>query len=131
MKLVCNILLLLLFVTLSTNSFALNPEIRLQDEIQERRALELFKQVKCLVCQGQSIFGSNTEFSANLRKIIRQKIANGLTDHQVKEHLESEFGEQILFYSESSSFGNRLLILLPIILSAILLYFFTRKVNWR
>ena len=131
MKLVCNILLLLLFVTLSSKSFALNPEERLNNEIQEQRALELFKQVKCLVCQGQAIFGSNTEFSANLRKIIRQKIANGLTDHQVKEHLESEFGEQILFYSESNSFNNRLLILLPIILSVILLYFFTRKVNWR
>lgn len=127
MKSVFHALFLLFFVILSAQSFAFYPEERIDDEVKEQRALNLFKEVKCLVCQGQSIAGSNTEFSANLRKIIRQKISAGLIDEEIKGDLQSEFGQQILFFSDSPSLNNRLLILLPITLSLIFLYLFIRR----
>jgi cytochrome c-type biogenesis protein CcmH/NrfF len=65
---------LLLFLS---NSNALSPETRLAKETQEQRAMNLFLQVRCLICGGQVIENSDSEFSFEMRKLIRQKIAAG------------------------------------------------------
>ncbi len=113
----------------SIGALALSPEKHLEDPKQEQRALAIFKEVKCLVCQGQSIYGSNTEFSSDLRQIIRSKISQGLTDEEIIKHLEEEFGEQILFSNKSDSLLNFLPNLLILLLSAIFLYFFSRNLR--
>ena len=92
---------LTLFLTLtliffSLSAFALSPEARLPDEAQEQRAMELFLEVRCLICGGQVIENSNTEFSYEMRKLIRQKISSGLTNKEIKNELVKEFGEDIL-----------------------------------
>ena len=92
---------LTLFLTLtliffSLSAFALSPEARLPNEAQEQRAMELFLEVRCLICGGQVIENSNTEFSYEMRKLIRQKISSGLTNKEIKNELVKEFGEDIL-----------------------------------
>lgn len=106
----------ILTLLFSLNSFALAPENHLADEAQEQRALKLFLEVRCLVCHGQVIENSSTEFAFEMRKLIRQKISDGKSDEQIRAELVKEFGEDILVYS---AFGknNFLLWLLPIILS--------------
>ena len=47
------------------------------------RAIELFKEVRCLVCQGQTIHESNAELAEDLKKLIREKISQGETDQKI------------------------------------------------
>ena len=88
--------LTLTFILFSLSAFALSPEARLPDESQEQRAMQLFLEVRCLICGGQVIENSNTEFSYEMRKLIRQKISSGLTNEEIKTELVKEFGEDIL-----------------------------------
>ena len=115
MKLFLKITAFLLF--LSYNSFALSPETHLADEAQEQRARNLFLEVRCLVCEGQVIESSNTEFSLEMRKLIRRKILEGKSDEEIKTELVQEFGEDIL--TEISQKNNGFLLwLLPLVFGA-------------
>lgn len=99
------ILQIVFLCLISLQAFALAPEKRLENEKQEERALRLFSEIRCLVCEAQSIEGSSTEFSSSMRKIIRQKIAQNKSDKQIKEELTSEFGEKILMSTRPNSYG--------------------------
>lgn len=111
---------------LSLPALALSPETRLADEVQERRAMELFLEVRCLVCNGQVIENSDSEFSFQMRKNIRQKIAAGKSDEQIKAELVEEFGEDIL--TEPSRVNKILLLALPLGFALLLCcYFFIRS----
>ena len=118
MKLFLKITAFLLF--LSYNSFALSPETHLADESQEQRARNLFLEVRCLACEGQVIESSATEFSFEMRKLIRKKITEGKSDKEIKAELVTEFGEDIL---TSTDFGknNFMLWLLPLLFAVFLL----------
>jgi cytochrome c-type biogenesis protein CcmH len=110
---------LTLFLTLtliffSLSAFALSPEARLPDEAQEQRAMELFLEVRCLICGGQVIENSNTEFSYEMRKLIRQKISSGLTNEEIKTKLVKEFGEDILTSTNQKN-GRFFLWCLPVL----------------
>ena len=63
---------------------------------EDQRAIELFKEVRCLVCQGQTIHESNAELAEDLKQLIREKISQGETDHQIKEYLVERYGDWIL-----------------------------------
>tara|TARA_Y100000817_G_scaffold108600_1_gene85045 strand:+ start:39 stop:395 length:357 start_codon:yes stop_codon:yes gene_type:complete len=63
---------------------------------EDPRAIELFKEVRCLVCQGQTIHESNAELAEDLKKLIREKISQGETDRQIKEYLVERYGDWIL-----------------------------------
>ena len=89
--------------------------------------MHLFLEVRCLVCQGQVIENSNTEFSFEMRKLIRQKISDGKNDEEIKSELIKEFGTDILVYSDFGK-NNFLLWLLPIIFGiSVPAYIFFRK----
>ncbi len=112
---------LTLFFLFLPNNFvlALAPENHLADEIQEQRAMKLFLEVRCLVCQGQVIENSNTEFSLEMRKLIRQKIHDGKSDDEIRDDLVQEFGSDILVYSGFRK-NDFLLWLLPLALAILL-----------
>lgn len=113
---------------LSFPTFALAPENHLTNEQQEQRAIKLFLQVRCLVCQGQVIENSNTEFAFEMRKLIRQKVSDGKSDDVIKAELVKEFGSDILVYSDFGK-NNFLLWLLPITLAIVVpsIFFIRRK----
>jgi cytochrome c-type biogenesis protein CcmH len=109
---------LLVFFLFSFSTFAFSPEVRLADEAQETRAMNLFLQVRCLVCGGQVIENSNTEFSFEMRKLIRQKISEGASNEKIKTDLVQKFGGDILT-EPSAKNGGFLLWCLPIIFAII------------
>ena len=106
--------LLLIF---SATAQALSPEPRIPDEAKEQRAMHLFLEVRCLVCEGQVIESSNTEFSFEMRKLIRRKILEGKSDKEIKSELTKEFGEDILTEINQKNNGF-LLWLLPLLFAA-------------
>jgi cytochrome c-type biogenesis protein CcmH len=105
-------LFLLLF---SFSALALSPETHLENEAQEARAMKLFLQVRCLVCEGQAIESSATEFSFEMRKLIRKKISEEKSDDEIKAELVKEFGNDILLEPSSKNFSGLVLQILPII----------------
>jgi cytochrome c-type biogenesis protein CcmH len=92
--------LILLFL-FALPAFALSVEPRLEDEKMEERARNLFLEVRCLVCNGQVIENSDSEFSFQMRALIRQKILEGKSDDEIKDELSKKFGSDILTSSKT------------------------------
>ncbi len=93
-------------------SLALAPEQRLENDNDEKRAFNLFTEVKCLVCEAQTIDSSSSEFAYQLRQLIRQKILDHKNDQQIKAELIDEFGDDVI-NSSGLNQRNYLLWLLP------------------
>lgn len=109
---------------LSLDCFALNPEPKLDDPSQEARAMELFLIVKCLVCNGQVIENSQTQFASDMRQLIRQKISQGLDNSQIKQYLVDTYGENII--TEPSKFYLTIFLVLSLLISGGVLWFFKK-----
>ena len=68
----------------------------LADPVLEARAKALQKQLRCLVCQGQSIDESNAPLATDLRRLIREQMQSGMSDDQIKEFLVARYGVFVL-----------------------------------
>jgi len=62
----------------------------------ESRARALQRQLRCLVCQGESIDESGATLAADLRHVVRQQMADGKSDTQIKDYLVARYGDFIL-----------------------------------
>ncbi|MCI3133717.1 cytochrome c-type biogenesis protein [Phenylobacterium aquaticum] len=87
---------------------AADPAERLPDPAQEARARAIFQEVRCLVCQNESIDDSQAELAADLRKLVRDEIKAGRSDQQVRAYLVSRYGEFVLL-KPAFSLGNAVL----------------------
>ena len=68
----------------------------LADPVLEARAKALQKELRCLVCQGQSIDESNADLATDLRRLIRQQIQQGMSDDDIKNFLVARYGVFVL-----------------------------------
>lgn len=68
----------------------------LADPTKEALARELMKDIRCLVCQNQSIEDSNADLAKDLRKIVRERIALGDTPDNVRSYLVDRYGDWVL-----------------------------------
>jgi len=75
---------------------ASDPSERLPDPAQEARARAIFQEVRCLVCQNESIDDSEADLAADLRRVVREQVAAGRSDAQVKTFLTDRYGEFVL-----------------------------------
>lgn len=73
------------------------PDRPLADAAQEARAQALFKDVRCVVCQHESIADSPAGIAADMRRLVREEIASGASDAAVREDLVRRWGDYILF----------------------------------
>jgi cytochrome c-type biogenesis protein CcmH len=76
---------------------AVEPSERLADSALESRARSLSKELRCLVCQNQSIDESNADLAHDLRQLLRQRLVAGDTDQQVLDYLTARYGVFVLF----------------------------------
>lgn len=97
---------------------ASDPAERLPDPAQEARAREIFQQVRCLVCQNESIDDSNAELAQDLRRIVRDQVREGRSDAEIKHFLTDRYGEFVLL-RPSFSIGNAALWLGPFLVVAL------------
>ena len=90
-------LALLLYLLLAAPALAaVSPDEMLPDPAQEARARALSRELRCLVCQNESIDDSNADLAADLRRLVRQCIAAGDSDEAVKRYLVARYGEFVL-----------------------------------
>lgn len=97
-------------------------------ESQQRRAESLFHELRCVVCQNQSIADSNADIAQDLRHLVRQEIRLGKSDDEIKSFLVSRYGDFILLRPRFTA-STSLLWLSPLIilLSASLFLFYAYR----
>jgi cytochrome c-type biogenesis protein CcmH len=92
-------LLLILFLAIinpPSSSFAVEPTEILQNPQLEARARVLSKNIRCLVCQNQSIDDSNASLAKDLRKVVREQLVNGASDEEIFDFLIERYGDFVL-----------------------------------
>ncbi len=90
------LLLAAAFVAAAFPAFAVNPDEVLADPALEARARALSSQLRCMVCQNQSIDDSNAELARDLRLLVRERLKNGDSDTAVIDYVVSRYGEFVL-----------------------------------
>ncbi|HWL70523.1 MAG TPA: cytochrome c-type biogenesis protein [Geminicoccus sp.] len=79
-----------------TPLLAVTPDEQMADPAQEARARELGRELRCLVCQNQSIDDSDADLARDLRRIVRERIAAGDDDQAILAYLTDRYGEFVL-----------------------------------
>ena len=97
---------LIVFIILNFN-FLKADEINTENKIA--------KNLRCLICQGQSVHDSDSEFATSLKLVIRNKIQEGLNEEQIYSFLKTKYGEWIL-YDPVFNRNTYFLWLLPILI---------------
>ena len=80
----------------SNNSYTVEPDEVLENQKQELRARDISKNIRCMVCQNQSIDESNAPLAKDLRILIRNKIKEGNRDKEIYKFLTDRYGDFIL-----------------------------------
>ena len=90
------LVLLVVFAALAAPSFAVQPDELMKDPALESRARALSGELRCMVCQNQSIDDSDAPLARDIRVLIRQRIAEGESNEAVRSYLVSRYGDFIL-----------------------------------
>lgn len=90
------LLAVLLAFSVGGPALAVNPDEMLKDPVLEKRAEALGQQLRCLVCQGQSIENSNADLARDLRIIVRERIKAGDSDADATQYIVDRYGEFVL-----------------------------------
>ena len=83
-------------VLVASPAFAVQPDEIMGDPAKEARARDLSRELRCMVCQNQSIDDSEAPLARDLRLLVRERIAAGDSDNQVIDFLVARYGEFVL-----------------------------------
>lgn len=89
-------LFLSLVIGFAVQALAVRPDEMLKDPALEARARAISSELRCLVCQNQSIDDSDADLAHDLRVLVRDRIKAGDTDQAVKDYLVQRYGEYVL-----------------------------------
>lgn len=81
---------------LASPALALDPDEMFADPAKEQRARDIGRQLRCLVCQNQSIFDSNAGLAKDLRVVVRERMEAGDSDAEVLDYVRIRFGDYVL-----------------------------------
>ena len=76
---------------------------------------QITKNLRCLICQGQSVYDSDSEFANSVKFLVEKKLQEGLTEKQIYNYLKDKYGEWILYNPEFNK-NTYFLWLLPILM---------------
>lgn len=81
----------------------------------EEIKIKITKNLRCLVCQGQSVYDSDSEFANSLKVLVDKKLEKGFSETQIYDYFKDKYGEWILYDPELNK-NTYLLWLLPILI---------------
>ena len=113
-----------IFLTIFFISFYLNL-----GSIEPIGESKIYKNLRCLVCQGQSIADSNSDFAITLKMVVKDLIKNGKSEDEIYDFLSEKYGDWIL-YNPKLNAGNFLLWSLPylvLVFGGLIIVFLIRK----
>lgn len=85
-----------LMLAVAAPALAADPSEMLKDPVLEKKAEDLGKELRCLVCQNESIEDSNADLARDLRVIVRERFAKGESSDQVKQYVVDRYGDYVL-----------------------------------
>ena len=88
--------------------------LNLSAEEKDKRN-KITKNLRCLICQGQSVYDSDSEFANSLKIVVDKKLQEGLSEDQIYEYFKTKYGEWIL-YDPGLNKNTYILWLLPILI---------------
>ena len=97
--------LILVLILLAGPALAVNPDEMLTDPALEARARAISADLRCPVCQGETIDDSNAPISRDLRVAVRERLVAGDTDAQVIGYVVARYGEYVLFNPRATGSG--------------------------
>ena len=104
MRVLRSFLIVIFFLSLSS----LNAE-------ENGKRNKITKNLRCLICQGQSVYDSDSEFANSLKIVVDKKLEEGLTEDQIYEYFKAKYGEWIL-YDPGLNKNTYILWLLPLLI---------------
>jgi cytochrome c-type biogenesis protein CcmH len=104
-------------MTAVTAAYAVQPDEIMSDSAKEERARDLSRELRCMVCQNQSIDDSEAPLARDLRLLVRERIAAGDSDAQVMDFLVARYGEFVLLKPRLNPHTWLLWFLTPLALS--------------
>jgi cytochrome c-type biogenesis protein CcmH len=111
------LLALAIVAMVATAAWAVQPDEIMSDSAKESRARDLSRELRCMVCQNQSIDDSEAPLARDLRLLVRERIAAGDSDAQVMDFLVSRYGEFVLLKPRLNSHTWLLWFLTPLALA--------------
>ena len=109
-------LMAVMFLLAAPLAHAVQPDEIMKDPAQESRARNLSKELRCMVCQNQSIDDSDAPLARDLRLLVRERIATGESDKQVLDFLVARYGEFVLLKPRLNLRTLLLWLLTPVVL---------------
>jgi cytochrome c-type biogenesis protein CcmH len=110
-------------------AYAVQPDEIMADPAKEARARDLSRELRCMVCQNQSIDDSDAPLARDLRLLVRERIAGGDSDRQVIDFLVARYGEFVLLKPRLSPHTLLLWLLPPLALAGggLALWYYSRR----
>lgn len=90
------VLFFTLLILFAGSAYSLSIEEKLENTADEQKAEALFKEIRCMVCSGESVADSRADLARQLRKVIRDEIQAGASAKEVKNKLVAAYGDVIL-----------------------------------
>jgi cytochrome c-type biogenesis protein CcmH len=90
-------ILILLFCLLPTFSYAGEAKDLAADPVLEKRMIGLAENLRCLVCQNESLASSHAELAEDLRREVREQMAQGKNDQEIMDYLVARYGDFVLY----------------------------------
>ena len=101
------IILYIIFLLLAFSKSSFSNDQKLENKI--------YKNLRCLICQGQSIYDSQSDFAESMKLVVKQKIESGMSEEEIYSFFKIQYGEWIL-YDPQFNTKNFALWLLPIVI---------------
>jgi cytochrome c-type biogenesis protein CcmH len=123
------LVLILCLLLVSIPAFAVEPDEMLKDPALEARARELSQQLRCMVCQNQSIDSSDAPLAHDIRVLVRDRLKRGDSNQQVIDYLVARYGEFVLL-KPAFAWHNALLWAIPpgvLLIGAVALFVIARR----
>jgi cytochrome c-type biogenesis protein CcmH len=101
-------ILLIIFLSISFSQLKSNEK---NEELNKK----ILKNIRCLICQGQSVYDSDSDFALSIKLIVNKKIDDGVSEEKIYEFLKARYGEWIIYDPELNK-NTYILWLLPLLL---------------
>ena len=99
------------------------------ENINTKLLNKISKNIRCLICQGQSVYDSQSDFAVSMKLVIKKKLEEGSTESQIYEYLKNQYGEWITYDPELNK-NTFFLWLFPIFIFVIGVWLIIRRTNF-
>jgi len=105
-----------------------NTSQAFSDENSDKLKNKISKNIRCLICQGQSIYDSQSDFAISMKLVIEKKLNQGFSENEIYEFLKNKYGQWIIYDPEfnKKTFILWILPILLFLLGGVIIY---RKLN--